>query len=459
MSDKQNLLRSLPQVDEVLQNEKLSELIENYPREVLVDKVRAEIAALRTLILNDEPCDVEDIVPRIVESVVSSMSDDYQSLIPVINATGVVLHTNLGRSLLSERAMQAIAKTSTSYSNLEYDLQEGKRGSRHSHVESIITEITGAESAMVVNNNAAATLLVLSAIGKDREIVTSRGELVEIGGSFRVPEIMEQGGAILKEVGTTNRTRKKDYTRAFKQDRTAAFLKVHKSNYKIIGFTEEVALEEMVEIAHERGIPAIYDMGSGLFCDLSRFGVEEPVIPKILATGVDVVLFSGDKLLGGPQAGIIIGKKQYIDMFKSHPLARALRVDKMTISALCATLYEYKDTKTALKRIPTLRMISYTESELKAKAEKLAEQIRQNCSYFVSVEPCEDQVGGGSAPGSVLKGFLVCVSGPNAEKTEESLRKLKTPILCRITHDSICFSVRTIQDGEDALIAEAFKTL
>lgn len=462
MDDRQNLFRSLPQVDEVLQNPQIAQLCNEYPREVLVNKVRLEIAHLRTRILNGESCTVDEIKPMIIDSVVSSIrGDDVPSLIPVINATGVTIHTNLGRSILCDRAIKEVRKTSENYSNLEYDLEEGSRGSRHVHVEKLITEITGAEAAMVVNNNAAATLLVLSAIGKDREIVTSRGELVEIGGSFRVPEIMEQGGAILKEVGTTNRTRKKDYIRAFKQDKTAAFLKVHTSNYKIVGFTEEVALDEMVCLAHERNIPAIYDMGSGLFCDLSRHGIDEPVVPKVLATGVDVVLFSGDKLLGGPQAGIIVGKKEYIDLFKSHPLARALRVDKMTISALCGTLYEYKDSKTALTRIPTLRMLTYSKDELLDKANKLADTLKTNTPYTINIEECEDQVGGGSAPGTLLNGYMVSVSGLNvsAETAENNLRKFKVPVLCRISHDNICFSVRTIQEGQNELIVEAVKTL
>lgn len=459
MNDKQALLKSLPQVDEVLKNPQIADLCEKYPRDVLKEKIRSEVDSLRRNIL-DDGCVSEDVLSLVVSSVVSAMdSEDYRSLIPVINATGVVIHTNLGRSLLSDKVMDEIRKTSVSYSNLEYDLEEGKRGSRHTHVEEIICEITGAESAMIVNNNAAATLLVLSAIGKDREIVTSRGELVEIGGSFRIPEIMEQGGAILKEVGTTNRTKKKDYIRAYKADRTAAFLKVHTSNYRIVGFTESVALQDMVDLAHERNIPAIYDMGSGLFCDLSRFGIDEPVVPKVLETGVDVVLFSGDKLLGGPQAGIIVGKKEYIDMFKAHPLARALRVDKMTISAICSTLYEYKDPKTALKRIPTLRMISYSDDELRAKAEKLASAVKNACKYEVCIEDCDDQVGGGSAPGTFLKGYMVSITGLNVEEAEKKLRSSRIPVLCRIAHNSLCFSVRTILDGQEDLIAEAIKSL
>lgn len=462
MSDMQDLLRSLPQVDEVMRSEKIQALADSFPREVIVESVRKSIGKIRDEILNGSISECTDSEGQVIFATLHLLTkEEFTSLVPVVNATGVVLHTNLGRSVLSEHALKEIVGTSGSYSNLEYDLDAGKRGSRHSHVENIIREITGAESAMVVNNNAAATLLVLSALGKGKEIVTSRGELVEIGGSFRIPEIMEQGGAILKEVGTTNRTRKSDYVNAYDSEKTAAFLKVHTSNYQIVGFTENVSIEEITSLAHERNIPAIYDMGSGLFCDLSRYGIDEPVVPQVLKSGVDLVLFSGDKLLGGPQAGIIVGKKQYIDMCKAHPLARALRVDKMTITALCATLYEYKDLKNALTRIPTLNMISRSLTDLNKDALNLAEKIKASSSFDAVVEKCKDQVGGGSAPGKYLDGYLVSVKSDlfSSEELEKKLRGSGTPIICRIIHDNVCFSVRTLQKGDDDLIVEALNNI
>lgn len=465
MADVKSMLRQLPQVDELLKSDRLQKSLSDNPREVVVNCARNEIARIRRTILDGESpfsSEDEDIKEYLVSSILEQLDDDVQlSLRPVVNATGIVLHTNLGRSLLCQRAVDEIIKTSGAYSNLEYDVPAGQRGSRHSHIEKMISDLTGAESAMVVNNNAAATLIVLSALAFGKEVVTSRGELVEIGGSFRVPEIMEQGGAILKEVGTTNRTRAKDYKRAYNEGKTGAFLKVHTSNYRVIGFTEELPLQEMVELAHERDIPAIYDMGSGLFANLSRYGIDEPVIPEVLKTGVDLILFSGDKLLGGPQAGIIIGKKKYIDIIKQHPLARAVRVDKITIAALCATLFEYSDLKTALKRIPTLRMITYSDDELKAKADDLAAKLSTVEGLGVEILKCDDQVGGGSAPGKNLPGYMVAVSkdGLNADEAEEKLRQNNIPVVARIFKDKLCFSVRTLQEGDENIVLKAVRAL
>ena len=344
----------------------------------------------------------------------------------------------------------------------EYDVKRGSRGSRHDHVEKILTKITGAEAAMVVNNNAAATMLCLSALAKDKEVIVSRGELVEIGGSFRVPEIMEQSGARLMDVGTTNKTKPSDYLNAYHEGETGALMKVHTSNYRILGFTQEVELPEMVELGKKLNLPVIYDMGSGLMADLTDCGVDEPTVLDALKTGIDVILFSGDKLLGGPQGGIIAGKKEYIDKMKAHPLARAFRVDKMTLAAMEATFFEYSDILQARKTIPVLNMITTPAAELKDKAERLAGEIRRTTHHFtVEVEACKDQVGGGSAPTVLLDGYAVAVQGRTLapEKIERLLRKEEIPIIIRITHNQVYLDVRTIREDEFEYIVAAFTAM
>ena len=366
-----------------------------------------------------------------------------KSLRRVINATGVVLHTNLGRANLSDKACESIMDVARNYTNLEYDVKRGSRGSRHDHVEKILTKITGAEAALA----------------KDKEVIVSRGELVEIGGSFRVPEIMEQSGAKLMDVGTTNKTKPSDYLNAYHEGETGALMKVHTSNYRILGFTQEVELPEMVELGKKLNLPVIYDMGSGLMADLTEYGVDEPTVLDALKTGIDVILFSGDKLLGGPQGGIIAGKKEYIDKMKAHPLARAFRVDKMTLAAMEATFFEYSDIRQARKTIPVLNMITTPAKELKDKAERLAEAIRGATHNFtVEVEACKDQVGGGSAPTVLLDGYAVAIQGRalTPEKIERLLRKEEIPIIVRITHNQVYLDVRTIREDEFEYIVAAF---
>lgn len=312
---------------------------------------------------------------------------------------------------------------------------------------------------MVVNNNAAATMLCLSAMAYGKEVIVSRGELVEIGGSFRIPEIMEQSGAHLKEVGTTNKTKPSDYERAWNPETTGALMKVHTSNYRILGFTQEVTLKEMAALGKKMGLPVIYDMGSGLMADLSRYGVDEPTVTDALKDGADVVLFSGDKLLGGPQGGIIIGKKEYVDRMKQHPLARAFRVDKMTIAAMEATFFEYLDMEDAVKNIPVLRMIAEGRETLEKKADALAKLLASMApGADIHVEDCYDQVGGGSAPTVRLKGAAVSIvlPGTTAEKLERLLRKAEVPVIARVAHDRTLLSVRTIEESEFACVAEAF---
>ena len=462
MDNRQLLLRGLPKIDELLLDEQLVFFMESTPRSVVVDAAREIIDELRREILSGEREDApekDELIAEICDRITGKKKRNLRTL---INATGVVLHTNLGRSNLCRAAVESVTAVADSYSNLEYDLKKGARGLRHDHVEKIIAKITGAEAAMVVNNNAAATMLCLSAMAYGKEVITSRGELVEIGGSFRIPEIMEQSGAHLKEVGTTNKTKPSDYRNAYDPEKTGALMKVHTSNYRILGFTQEVTLREMVDLGKEMDLPVIYDMGSGLMADLTDCGVDEPTVLDALKTGIDVILFSGDKLLGGPQGGIIAGKKEYIDKMKAHPLARAFRVDKMTLAAMEATFFEYSDIRQARKTIPVLNMITTPAAELKDKAERLAGEIRRTTHHFtVEVEACKDQVGGGSAPTVLLDGYAVAVQGRTLapEKIERLLRKEEIPIIIRITHNQVYLDVRTIREDEFEYIVAAFTAM
>ena len=458
------LLRKLPKVDELLMDERVAEASCNLLREQVVDVIRTVIETVRREIINsdeelDENCVSYDLVAdKVIEAVRHS---HVKSLRRVINGTGVVLHTNLGRAKLSKSAMDAVAEVADKYSTLEYDPVRGGRGSRHVHVEKIIEKITGAEAAMVVNNNAAATMICLAAMGRGKEMVISRGELVEIGGSFRIPEIMEESGAHLAEVGTTNKAKLSDY-RGRINENTGAIMKVHTSNYKIIGFTEEVPLKELVKLGREENLPVIYDMGSGLMINLRDYGIEEPTVREAMADGADIILFSGDKLLGGPQGGVIIGKKKYIDMMKSHPLARILRVDKMTLSAMEATFKEYYDDENAKEKIPVLSMLTRSEEKLKTDAEKLLEMIKKEAPALdAKVEATEDVVGGGSAPATVLKGYSVSVQWNEAssQEIERRLRMDALPIIVRINRDKVLFDVRTIAEDEYRIIADRLKRI
>ncbi|MCI7796952.1 MAG: L-seryl-tRNA(Sec) selenium transferase [Lachnospiraceae bacterium] len=458
MENRQLLLRGIPKIDELLLDEQLVFFMETTPRSVVVDAAREIIDRMRKEILAgtlDEIPEKDELISEICETITGKKKKNLRTL---VNATGVVLHTNLGRANLCRSAVESVLSVADSYSNLEYDVKKGARGSRHDHVEKIITKITGAEAAMVVNNNAAATMLCLSAMAEGKEVITSRGELVEIGGSFRIPDIMEQSGAHLKEVGTTNKTKPSDYRNAYDPEKTGAFMKVHTSNYRIVGFTQEVSLTEMVALGKEYNLPVIYDMGSGLMTDLSRYGVDEPTVIDALNDGADVVLFSGDKLLGGPQGGILIGKKEYIDRMKKHPLARAFRVDKMTLAAMEATFFEYLDMETAKKTIPVLQMITIPQDELTERAYALIDAIRNvTDAYHLDVVSCKDQIGGGSAPTVRLNGSAVSVSSDTipAEKLERLMRKAETPVIVRVAHDELILSVRTIRESELETVAAA----
>ena len=450
----QKLLRQIPKVDELMRQTALQQLCETVPAPTVTQAVRQVLEDLRKDILSgsvEEMPSAEDLCNKIVAD---ANRQAEPSLKKVINATGIVLHTNLGRACISERAAAAARDVAMSYSTLEYNLKAGRRGTRYSHVEDLLCKLTGAESALVVNNNAAAVLLILSDMAQGGQVITSRGELVEIGGSFRVPDIMEACGAELKEVGTTNKTHIWDYDRAI-TEKTRALMKVHTSNYRIVGFSETPTLVELVELGHSRGLPVIEDLGSGCLVDLQQYGIhDEPTVQDSVRAGVDVVSFSGDKLLGGPQAGIIVGKKAIVDKLKKHPLTRAMRVDKMTLAALEATLRSYE--AGLINEIPTLAMLAATPAQLRSKADALC-ALMTAAGIAAEVVPTEGQVGGGSVPTQMLKSFAVAVqpSGVNLDQLETNLRLGNPAIVGRINHDRFLLDVRTLQEADFADIVKA----
>lgn len=465
MNNSINLYSRLPKVDQILTDIRIEQLFEISPREMVTEFTREVIAEIRELISNKE-LTLEELdnhihkIPEIIEKRVESSIRP--KLRKVINGTGVVIHTNLGRSLINREIMEHVTEIASSYNNLEFDLDNGVRGSRYSHLENIIQKITGAEAALVVNNNAAAVVLVLSSLAKNKEVITSRGELVEIGGSFRIPDVMEQSGATLVDVGTTNKTHLEDYENAVRED-TAALLKVHTSNYRILGFTSTVSLEELVSLGQKHDIPVIEDLGSGVLLDLSRYGLQhEPTVQESIKAGVDVVTFSGDKLLGGPQAGIIIGKKKYIDMMKKHPLNRALRIDKFTIAALESTLRLYLDEEIAINKIPTLRMLTMTQEELTNKAEKLLFKInQQNKLDKLKIEITDEfsQVGGGSMPLEQIptKCIMIYSNEISISSLEKGLRSYAIPIVTRIFKERLYVDLRTVDESEFDTVVEGIK--
>ena len=451
------LLRQIPKVDDLLKMPVLEALLEQMPAQTVTRAVRQTLDELRQDVLEGK---IEELPAR--ETLCNKIEmlarkADAPSLRRVINGTGIILHTNLGRACLSEKAAQAAGAVAGSYSTLEFNLATGGRGLRYTHVEELLCRLTGAESALVVNNNAAAVLLVLSALTQGGEVVVSRGELVEIGGSFRVPDIMEACGAVLKEVGTTNKTHLRDYDKAI-CDKTKALMKVHTSNYRIVGFSETPALADLVQLGHDRDMLVIEDLGSGSLVDLNQFGIhDEPTVLDSLRAGVDVVSISGDKLLGGPQAGIILGKKKYVDILKKHPLTRAMRVDKMTLAALEATLRSYEAGR-ATKEIPTIAMLAVSQEELKEKAETLCAGL-QAAGCTAQVVATEGQVGGGSVPTQMLKSFAVALEPKNGsvDAMEEKLRLGEPAIIGRIHHDRYLLDVRTLKmsDFEEIIHAAA----
>ena len=453
---KNELLSKLPKVDLILSDDRIKS-INGITRNLIVESVRETLDNLRKNILNGKVTLI-DSGEIIKSSIELAERKNQMHLRHVINATGTVLHTNLGRAVLSQNAVDAVVAVSKGYSNLEYNLDCGSRGSRYNHVEELICKITGCESAMVVNNNAAAVMLVLSTLCRGKEAIVSRGQLVEIGGSFRIPSVMEMSGAKLIEVGTTNRTHLYDYENAVNEN-TAVILKVHQSNYRIVGFTEEVSIEDLYGLSVKYNIPVIEDIGSGVFIDMSKYGLQyEPTVQNSIKKGIDVVTFSGDKMLGGPQAGIIAGKKKYIDLMKKNQLTRALRIDKMTLAALEATLRLYLDEDEAVKKIPGLFMLTSDAQYLKKKAYKLLKMIRTKTNGKVRAEVKKDvsMVGGGAMPGETMDTFVVSINPENLtpDELDLKLRKSKTPIVSRIYKDEIYFDVRTIFEDELKIIAD-----
>ncbi len=396
-------------------------------------------------------------LPEIVQRVASMAEKISQPhLRPVINATGVMIHTNLGRSPLPLEIMEAVAEVATQYSTLEYDILAGERGSRHDHVAQILSELVGAEAAMVVNNNAAAVLIALSALAHGREVIVSRGELVEIGGSFRIPEVMALSGASLVEVGATNKTHPRDYEGAITAE-TALLLKVHQSNFRVIGFTESLSTVDLVQLGHARGISVMEDLGSGVIDPLTMDDMVEPSVKEVVKAGVDIVTFSGDKLLGGPQAGIIVGRKEIIDQLKKFPLARAVRVDKMTLAALERTIRWYLEGRA--HELPLWQMMHATVEELRARAEGLVVQAAARISEGVTVAaaPCHSQIGGGSMPGTQMASYALTVTLPGNRGTahfEERLRFADPAVIARIFHGSIIFDMRTIFPSQESLLID-----
>jgi L-seryl-tRNA(Ser) seleniumtransferase len=385
------------------------------------------------------------------------------SLKEVINATGVIVHTNLGRSILADRILKRLRTVAGGYSNLEYDLDRGIRGNRYTHIEGILQELTSAEAAMVVNNNAAAVLISLETLASGREVVVSRGQLVEIGGSFRIPEVMRKSGARMVEVGTTNKTHLMDYEEVMGPD-TALLLRVHRSNFEIVGFTEEPSVSELVDLGRRYGIPVMEDIGSGCLIDLSQYGVhKEPTVQEVLAQGVDLITFSGDKLLGGPQAGIILGRKEIVDAIRKNQLNRALRIDKLTLLALEETLRLYRDEQIAIKEIPTMKMICQTYSSLVKKAQRLLKLIGKADTLNFSIELTDgnSKAGGGALPLSELSSRLLCVVPKklSSQSIERWFRSYHPPIITRVEKEKILLDVRTIQEKELRTVAKAINEL
>ena len=452
-----HLLSQVPAINKILLLDEIKELMNTYTEVAIKSAIKQYIEEIKQAILNEELSEVPSLskivgeVARIVEK------EDKNSLRRVINATGTILHTNLGRSLLSEKIKENIESVAFNYSNLEFDIDNKKRGSRYVHLIDIIKKLTGAEDVLVVNNNAAAVLLTLNTLVKDQEIIVSRGELVEIGGAFRIPEIIKLSGGVPIEVGTTNKTHLKDYENAITEE-TGALLKVHTSNYKILGFTESVSNEEISYLARENELVSINDLGSGQFVDFSKFGLPyEPTVKEILDNGIDIVTFSGDKLLGGPQAGIIVGKKKYIEKMKKNQLTRALRVDKMTLASLEATLKLYLDEKEALEHIPTLHMISLSKERLFGKADVLKTKL-SNLDFDIRKED-KAEVGGGSYPASYLESVAVKLTHRklHATEIERRLLEVEIPIITRIKDNSIILDMRTLRTREFDIVKAALE--
>jgi L-seryl-tRNA(Ser) seleniumtransferase len=452
------LLRQIPSVDELLLQPGLAMLAKRVDRNLVVEVARAVLSNLRARIAGEpnaavigiDAASVEELITTEVERILA------RSLQPVINATGVILHTNLGRAPLPEAVVEEFRRTATQYSNLEYDLEAGARGKRDVHTSELLTRLTGAEAAVVVNNCAAAVLVTLAALARGGEVIVSRGELIEIGDGFRIPEIMEQSGAILREVGTTNRTRLADYENAVNEN-ARVLLRVHPSNFKVTGFTDKPSLEELVALSERSGLPLVEDLGSGCLIDLSEHGINEPTVRQSIDAGVGLVTFSGDKLLGGPQAGIIAGKKKLVARVRRHPLFRALRVDKLTIAALEGTLGAYL--RAAWEEIPTMRMIRMTPQELKRRAENFIRELRPELpldEVEIEVADGTSLAGGGSTPAQSLPSKVIRIASArySAAKLEQRLRRAPAgvSVITRVEDDRLVLDLRTVFPEQEPLL-------
>ncbi len=448
-----NNLQTLPSIEQLLQTQRSADLIAAYGRSLTLDALRATLADVRARIKSDPEAAApeNDLILSDAESRLSAWTKP--TLRPVINATGVILHTNLGRAPLSNATIKAMNEVSLGYSNLEFDLETGKRGSRLIHAETVLKRLTGAEAAVVVNNNASAVLLVLSALASKKRVIIARSQLVEIGGGFRVPDVMKQSGAKLVEVGTTNKVRLSDYEEAL-AEASGLVMRAHRSNFKLIGFTEEPELKQIVNIAHKHETFFVDDLGSGSFVDTSKYGMDhEPMVQESLAAGADVICFSGDKLLGGPQAGIIVGKADLVAKIKKHPLARAVRADKTSLAGITATLLHYLKDE-AEREIPIWKMISMPLDEVKARAENWASELGAG-----SVAKNEATVGGGSLPGESFPSYVLSLSVKSPDKFLKKLREQNPSVIARTENDKILFDPRTVLPEQDQLLITILHSL
>jgi len=463
VAEVRDLLRELPAVDRLLREPALQELEGALPRQALLEAARQTVESYRSLLLSPRlPEDLAklDLSPGklAAEAARRARRQAEFSLRPVINATGVILHTNLGRAPLSGAAVEALTRAAGGYCNLEMDLESGERGSRQAHLESLLCRLTGAEAALVVNNNAAAVFLSLHALAFGKEVIVSRGQLVEIGGSFRLPEVMAASGARMVEVGTTNKCHRRDYEEAI-TEATAALLKVHTSNYQIVGFTSSLSTAELVSVARAHGLLVIEDLGSGVLLDLSPFGIDsEPRVQDSIAAGADLVTFSGDKLLGGPQAGIIVGRRALVERIRSNQLARIVRVDKLTVAALEATLRLYLEPEKALRELPVWSAFCADPGTLKRRAASLARRLKKVLpGDEIEVIPGVSRAGGGSLPLVELPTFLVAIKPHriSAGALAEMLRRGEPPVIARISQDCLCLDLRTVPESREKCLLEA----
>ena len=453
------LYRKIPKVDRLLDDAAVTQMIDLYGRDIVLQAIHQQLDKLRSDIGKglDEAAFDEAVqrLPEMIELTAASFCTP--NMTSTINATGVILHTNLGRAPLSSKHMQQVTAIASGYSNLEYDLENACRGERYAHFEDLLCRVTGGEAAMAVNNNAAAVLLILSALASGGEVIVSRGELIEIGGKFRIPDVMSQSGAQLVEIGTTNKTHPEDYLNALTEN-TKMIMKVHTSNYQIIGFTEAVSGQKIAEMAKAHGVPFVEDLGSGVLIDLEKYGLlHEPTVQEILAQGADLVCFSGDKLLGGPQAGLIVGKKELIEQIKKHPLTRALRIDKMTAAALEVVLMEYLSEEKAVQNIPVLQMLTKPMEELKKDAQRFCRQLRRaKLPAECKVCACQSQVGGGSMPMQTLESAGVAINPQliSVQEFERRLRGLPVPVVARISEGAVVFDVRTMQNMQSIVTSQ-----